>query len=707
MCCHRIDYSEGFEDSLVLAMAGILLATLLLLAAGASEAFWEGAEIALDRWRRINALQENCLYLSVHINSTNLRILQERKPLYDFTSKNEEGGIHILVLNERTGSVMATRRFRTYQPAEGKNLQRFLEALQPGRVVVIAGMPEFLNYLSPEGEAALVKLGAQMLPRVAMGEPWAMVAITGSPFHHVTLDLSRGKVIAEALATRANKRPPRNLFLEVALERDPEDRDCWWQRLAEMKDQAEFCRLYEGYGDLCSCGRPLVPSHRPRPPPIPMAEEIPVVVVTANKPHYLYRLLKNLGQVAGSRETQVLVVVDGPHQETLRLAEVFGVEVAVHTPQGSPGENTRTNMNIAFALHAVFERWPKVNKTILLEDDLLLAPDILSYFHQTSWLLTRDPTLYLVSAFGQNSYPSTACDPTTLLRADMYPQYGWMTCRRWVAEVLPLWVPAGSGVDWDWWLYTEGVRRGMQAVVPEVSRTAHAGAAGAHVTGWEQHQYFDPRLISYRPHVQLRNVGRLLSSNYSEWFEDEIRRATKIQLLSHPCHYNIIPKNQPGPFVLYLGVASRADGDNGFFLMQACLGTDEQEVKEIYEGVLRFRIRPFVHNHAHPHAHPQDLAPQDHVNATLEAAKSRSLGCEKEARVLYLVGCPLSKYCKYSAGPSDWVAPKADFVKEADRVASKRRKARQTARVRLNPKSAKEEFDLDNFLDVSRRMPGQ
>lgn len=71
-----------------------------------------------------------------------------------------------------------------------------------------------------------------------------------------------------------------------------------------------------------------------------------------------------------------------------------------------------------------------------------------------------------------------------------------------------------AGVDWDWWLYNEGVRRGLQAVVPEVSRTAHAGAAGAHVTGWEQRHYFDLRLINYRPHVQLRNVHRFALNSY-------------------------------------------------------------------------------------------------------------------------------------------------------------------------------------------------
>lgn len=72
------------------------------------------------------------------------------------------------------------------------------------------------------------------------------------------------------------------------------------------------------------------------------------------------------------------------------------------------------------------------------------------YFHQAAVALTLDPTLYLVNAFGQNSYPNTARDPSTLMRAQIYPQYGWMTTRRWVEHVLPLWVPPGVSCMQGW-----------------------------------------------------------------------------------------------------------------------------------------------------------------------------------------------------------------------------------------------------------------
>ncbi|XP_045129046.1 protein O-linked-mannose beta-1,2-N-acetylglucosaminyltransferase 1-like isoform X2 [Portunus trituberculatus] len=383
----------------------------------------------------------------------------------------------------------------------------------------------------------------------------------------------RGRVLSETLITweptvRGTEGSP-PLLLDVSLNSLVSGERCRGGNKGVQMEQHKFCQDYDGYCDLCTCDPPFLLSEDTFPPGFPMKENIPITIVTANNPHHLYRLLKNLRWVAGAGQTEVVVVVDGPHEETIRLTRLFGHRVIVHTPQGVPGENTRTNSNIAFALHTALSLWPAADKVILLEDDLLLAPDLLRYFHQTAWLLDTDSSLSFVGAFGQNSYPTTAACLDTVLRVEMYPQYGWMTSRRWVEHILPLWVPQGGGRDWDWWLYTEGPRGGKDALVPEVSRTGHAGAAGgAHVTGWEQHLFFNGRLISDNVSPVLTGLPRLVGKNYSEWMDQEIRHAKKLRLSAHPCHVHPVPANQTGPFVLFLGVVSRADPHNAFFLLQ-------------------------------------------------------------------------------------------------------------------------------------------
>lgn len=60
--------------------------------------------------------------------------------------------------------------------------------------------------------------------------------------------------------------------------------------------------------------------------------------------------------------------------------------------------------------------------------------------------------------------------------------------------------------DWDWWLSSENSLQGRHALVPEVGRTYHAGAAGAHVTGWAQEHDFASMIYNTDPNVMLRDL---------------------------------------------------------------------------------------------------------------------------------------------------------------------------------------------------------
>ncbi|XP_064113629.1 protein O-linked-mannose beta-1,2-N-acetylglucosaminyltransferase 1-like [Macrobrachium nipponense] len=324
--------------------------------------------------RKIKGLEEQAHDLTVAINSTSISVRCNERIIYERhgtpVSRSKPGGVHsgvhVLALRRYDGRLMMAQQYLTYQPAEHQRLVHMLKGLQPGRIVIVAGVPEWILFLSKAAEDALVNLGCRWVTKATPGETWACIGITGVG------------VVAEGISTLGQHfYPSSTLLLKAQVTRNGrEDGKCLWYDVATLQRQASFCESYEGYGDLCSCETPFFPGTRKTQPVISVSEKIPIVVVTANKPLHLYRILRQLYEVPGSSQTDFLVVVDGAHEETLHLTDVLQVKkTLIHAPEGV--RNARTNANIKFALGSVFITYPSASKAIILEDDLLVSPDIL------------------------------------------------------------------------------------------------------------------------------------------------------------------------------------------------------------------------------------------------------------------------------------------------------------------------------------------
>lgn len=59
-----------------------------------------------------------------------------------------------------------------------------------------------------------------------------------------------------------------------------------------------------------------------------------------------------------------------------------------------------------------------------------VAPDIFSYFENTSPLLDQDPSLWCISAWNDHGQPGRAINSTALYRTDIIPGLGWMIDRK-------------------------------------------------------------------------------------------------------------------------------------------------------------------------------------------------------------------------------------------------------------------------------------
>lgn len=56
---------------------------------------------------------------------------------------------------------------------------------------------------------------------------------------------------------------------------------------------------------------------------------------------------------------------------------------------------------------------------VVLEDDLLPAPDFVHYFTQAACLVDRDPTVYAVSAWNDNGHWGRAADEARVFRGEV------------------------------------------------------------------------------------------------------------------------------------------------------------------------------------------------------------------------------------------------------------------------------------------------
>ena len=80
---------------------------------------------------------------------------------------------------------------------------------------------------------------------------------------------------------------------------------------------------------------------------------------------------------AGGIQTPLLLSADDYHEEVEDLSKILDIPVVYHKDRVSKDTRTRINEHIKFSIIQAFEFFPKLDKIIFLEDDLILSPDFI------------------------------------------------------------------------------------------------------------------------------------------------------------------------------------------------------------------------------------------------------------------------------------------------------------------------------------------
>ena len=165
------------------------------------------------------------------------------------------------------------------------------------------------------------------------------------------------------------------------------------------------------------------------------------------------------------------MVPDGKDRAVEALVRELGLKHARARPAPS-ADNGAAKVAAAYkwALSHAFDFLTRDEALVVVEDDLLFAPDLMEWFLFGWSAMRADASLWCVSAWHDNGLSGLVREPKKVLRTEYFPGLGWLLSRKLYKEELEEKWP---NEHWDHWMRSETVFKTSRAASASCRGAAH------------------------------------------------------------------------------------------------------------------------------------------------------------------------------------------------------------------------------------------
>ncbi|XP_070192367.1 protein O-linked-mannose beta-1,2-N-acetylglucosaminyltransferase 1-like isoform X3 [Littorina saxatilis] len=424
-------------------------------------------------------------------------------------------GFNVVTLSSQSLQPVTLMHADTYT-SDSTDLELYLEALVNGDIVIAVVADDGAKKLSNSARDLLNTFGSGFIQNLRFRDVWYFVGQKGMEGFTTMEEISYAgydggwpKQLKGAFCV------PRKLSGRKIIP-DPE--------FFRFDERREFCKKFDGYPEFCD---PAYVDDKLKT--VGVADKVlqghaifdtPLIIVPGLNHNALVRTLETTLMQPGIKQNNVIIMWDEKFPEHAELAKLFGFKNA------SLPSSTKYMEQMGHALKESVNIFPSADHFIVVEEELLLAPDFLSFLAQCFSTLNSDPTLLAVSSWNFNGFEKTSGNRGIVYRVEEFPGMGFLVKKKAMAALTDSFPQCCTNSRaWHGWKF-EGEGH-FEILMPDVSRVFRQPFHGI---GQEEvfmtDLFLRPRTTSLEQPSPLQDLSSLMEREYEMYLNNLIAGCT-------------------------------------------------------------------------------------------------------------------------------------------------------------------------------------